>query len=241
MESTRTIGLIGGLGVPAGIFYYERLVEAFARRETPLRLLFAHADAHRAVRHVRAGEVEALAEYLGEFVESLAGGGAAFAAISAVTPHICIDRIVARSPVPIVSIIDAVREELERLRRPRIALFGSRYVIESDLYGALRGFDVVRPGGEEIDTIDRVYQALALRGSESAEDRELFNTLGKDLTRRHGLDAMLLAGTDLSPMFAQHPPDFPAIDCATIHVEAIARAAGLTEPAQSSAGISDRP
>jgi aspartate racemase len=241
MESTRTIGLIGGLGVPAGIFYYERLVEAFARPERPLRLLFAHADAHRAVRHVRAGEVEALAEYLSAFVDSLAAGGADFAAVSAVTPHICIDRIIARSRVPIVSILDAVREELERLHRPRVALFGSRYVIESDLYGALRGFDVVRPSSEEIDTIDRVYQALALRGSESAEDRDLFNALGKELTERHGLDAMLLAGTDLSPVFAQHPPDFPAIDCAAIHVKAIARAAGVTEPARSSGGISGHP
>lgn len=241
MESTRTIGLIGGLGVPAGVFYYERLAEAFARRETPLHLLFAHADAHRAVRHVRAGEVEALAEYLGEFIESLAAGGAAFAAVSAVTPHICIERLAAGSPVPIVSILDAVRDELERLHRPRVALFGSRYVIESDLYGALRGFDIVHPDSDEIDTIDRVYQALALRGSESAEDREIFNTLGAKLTKRHGLDAMLLAGTDLSPMFAQHPPAFPAIDCASIHVEAIARAAGLTEPARSSDGISGRP
>ena len=241
MESTRTIGLIGGLGVPAGIFYYEGLVEAYARRETPLRLLFAHADAHRAVRHVRAGEVEALAEYLSGFIESLAAGGAAFAAVSAVTPHICIERLTAGSPVPIVSILDAVRDELERLHRPRVALFGSRYVIESDLYGALRGFDIVRPDSDEIDTIDRVYQALALRGSESADDREIFNALGAELTKRHGLDAMLLAGTDLSPMFAQHPPAFPAIDCASIHVEAIARAAGVTGPARSSDGISGRP
>jgi aspartate racemase len=241
MEAMRTIGLIGGLGVPAGIFYYERLVEAFSRREMPLGLLFAHADAHRAVAHVRAGEVEALAEYLGAFIESLAAGGAAFAVISAVTPHICIERLAATSPLPIVSILDAVRDELERLKRPRVALFGSRYVIESDLYGALTGFEVVRPDSGEIDTIDRVYQALALRGSESAEDRELFNALGKDLTKRHALDAMLLAGTDLSPMFAQHPPEFPAIDCASIHVEAIARAAGVTEPARSSGGTSDRP
>ena len=231
-------GLVGGLGVPAGIFYYERLVEAFT--ETPLRLLFAHADAHRAVGHVRAGEIQELAEYLGAFIESLAAGGAEFAAISAVTPHICIDRIVARSPIPIVSILEAVREELER-QRPRVALFGSRYVIESDLYGALTGFGVVRPTAEEIETIDRVYQALALRGRESAEDRELFNTLGKELTKRHGLDAMLVAGTDLSPVFAEHPPDFPIIDCSRIHVDAIVRAARATEPGRSSGRTSDRP
>jgi aspartate racemase len=219
------LGLVGGLGVPAGIYYYRRLVEAFERQKTPLKMLFAHADVHRAVGHVRSGEISHLAEYLAELVESLAGGGATFAAISAVTPHICITQLVERSALPIISILDAVPAELARRRVNRIALLGTRFVIESDLYGALRGFDVVHPDALELEKIDAVYQALALRGSETAEEREMIIRIAGSLYELHRLDAILVAGTDLSPVFESDPAPFPTIDCAQIHIDAIVRAA----------------
>ncbi|PON10327.1 aspartate/glutamate racemase family protein, partial [Candidatus Entotheonella serta] len=40
------IGLIGGIGPAATVFYYERIVQAFAAAEQPLHLTIGHTSAH---------------------------------------------------------------------------------------------------------------------------------------------------------------------------------------------------
>ena len=41
---------------------------------------------------------------------------------------------------------------------------------------------------------------------------------------RDGVHAILLAGTDLSSVFtAEEPPPFPYLDCAAVHIDAIAK------------------
>jgi aspartate racemase len=40
---------------------------------------------------------------------------------------------------------------------------------------------------------------------------------------RDGAETILIAGTDLSTVFNDNNTDFPAIDCARIHIEAIMR------------------
>ena len=222
------LGLIGGLGVPAGIFYYRQLVEACQGREMPLKLLFAHAHVPRVVGHVRSGEVRELAQYFASLLQSLADGGAEVGAISAVTPHICIEHLLEISPLPLVSILDAVRSEFQSQQFGRVALLGTRYVIESNLYGSLNEFDIVRPTADEIDEIDRAYLGLAVRGGATPEDRSTLIQIAGPLLERERLDAILIAGTDLSPELEADAPDLPMIDCARIHVDALVKAASKT-------------
>src|SRR3954471_124873 len=139
-------GLIGGLGVGAAVIYYEQLAKAHKAAGQPLRLLMAHADVDRVAGHVRAGEIAQLAEYLGDLIDRLAAGGATFAVIPAVTPHICLPELQARSPIPILSVLDLTAREIQARGLRRVALFATRYVIETRMFGALRGIDVVMPG-----------------------------------------------------------------------------------------------
>ena len=81
----RNLGLIGGLGPLATIHYYRELARAEAGE-----MLIVHADMDRAVGHVQCGDRSGLADYFARLIERLAHGGAELAAISAVTPHICI-------------------------------------------------------------------------------------------------------------------------------------------------------
>jgi hypothetical protein len=55
----------------------------------------------------------------------------------------------------------------------------------------------------------------------SVSEREELRTLAHTLIEREDLDATLLAGTDLSFVFEPHNTDFPYLDGARIHVEAI--------------------
>jgi aspartate racemase len=215
-----TLGLIGGLSLGAGIYYYRELEKASEAQGQPLSMLLTHADVRTVLAHIDAGEINELTAYLRDLIESLRLAGCDVAAISAVAPHICITQLAALSPLPIVSILEAIRDELERRQLRRVALFGHRHVIETDLYGALPGVDVVRPRPDETAAIARTYAAVVSRGGVS-KDRALFRDIAEELCRRERLDAIVLAGTDLSILFESEEPGFPAIDCSQIHIRAI--------------------
>ena len=52
--------------------------------------------------------------------------------------------------------------------------------------------------------------------------RELFFSVGADLCAKQGAQAVLLAGTDLFLAFANSDPGFDVIDCAEVHIHALA-------------------
>ncbi len=219
-----TLGLIGGLGLRAGIYYYEKLVGAHELRNAPFRFFLAHADVRRSMGHVEAGETRELAHYLSSLVNALARAGADVAVVPAVTPHICIDELTALSPIPIVSILQAIDDGLQARGVRRIALFGTRFTIESDLFGGLSSAEVVRPAHAEIAEIHRVYTEYAVDGVARTDHRETLRRLANALIERENIDAILLAGTDLSAFYDAEPPEYPAIDASDIHIQAILKA-----------------
>jgi aspartate racemase len=83
----RNLGLIGGLGPGATIHYYRELAAVPSGE-----MLIVHADMRRVLADVERGDGMGLAQYFARLIERLARGGAELAAISAVTPHICISR-----------------------------------------------------------------------------------------------------------------------------------------------------
>ena len=216
----RVLGLIVGLGLGAGVFYYRHIARALQEGFTP-GLLLSHADFRKVLGALRSGDMAGLTEYLNSMITGLANAGATLSAISAVTPHVCITQLARKAPIPIISVLDSVRAELERAPGRRVALFGTRYVIETDMFGSLPNADIVRPTAAEVSLIDEVYMGLAARGYGVSEDREILNGLGSVLCERERVDVILLAGTDLSMLFESEEPAFPSLDASVIHIRAI--------------------
>jgi aspartate racemase len=221
----RCIGLIGGLGVGATVHYYHELAKAHAERRRVLNLVMAHADVNRVLGAAQAGDKAGLAEYLAELIGRLAGAGAEFAVIPSVTPHLCIAELLKLSRLPIVNPVDELQREIETRRWRRVALLGTRFTLESGLFGLLRDVDLVMPRADEIDFVHQTYMQLVSAGAGSDEQRTGLSRLAQQLIKREGVDAVILAGTDLALIFNESNTDFPHIDCARLHLGAIARRA----------------
>ena len=221
MQESRHFGLVGGLGVGATVLYYQAIAAACAKRQIVPRLTVAHAHAATALAHVEADRIEALATYLGGFVQELAAAGAGFFAIPAITPHICRAQLQRQVAIPMIDILAATAQRLAERQMSRVALFGTRFTIDSAMFGALGAVDVVRPRDDEVDTIHRIYLELATEGRTSADNEDKLRDLARGLERREGVEAIVLAGTDLNLVFNETNAGFPAVDCAAAHIEAI--------------------
>jgi aspartate racemase len=221
-KADEILGLIGGLGPGAAIHYYRELCVARSAARLPLRMIMANADVDTVAGLVRQGEMATLAEYLADLVGRCKAAGATFAAIPAVTPHICLPELAPRSPLPLLDMLDLTRQELQRRGIRRVALFGTRYVIQTRMFDRLRGIDVVMPAPDEIERIHDLYFSLVESGRETEGAREGFTTMANILRERDGVESIVLAGTDLALVFPdQASTPFPAVDCARIHLDAI--------------------
>jgi aspartate racemase len=221
MHQSRHFGLVGGLGVGATVLYYEGIAAACAETSIVPRLTMTSAHAPTALALVQAGRIEDLATYLAGFVRELAAAGATFFAIPAITPHICRADLKRLVSLPMVDILEVTAQRLRDRQLSRVALFGTKFTIDSNLFGALDAFDIVHPTDAEVDEIHRIYLGLATQGQISADDEARLRDLAHTLCRRDRIEAIVLAGTDLNLVFDEANAGFPSVDCAAAHIEAI--------------------
>jgi aspartate racemase len=221
MSKTRCLGLVGGLGVGAAVHYYQLLAEAHQKHDRTMDIVITHAEVSRVYEYVQAADREGLADYLIGFINRMHAAGAEVAAIPAVTPHFCIRELVSRSPIPVINLFESVNEELSKRDVRRVAVFGTRFVVESALFGFLDQVQIVSPQPEEVNEIHQIYTKLAQDGKGSEEQHTRLTDLAHTLCTRDEVDAILLAGTDLALVFNQSNTDFPHVDCAEVHIRAI--------------------
>jgi aspartate racemase len=221
MNKSRCLGLIGGLGVGATIHYYRKLAEAHAEQDRTLDLVIAHAETSRVFEHVLAGDRNQLAEYLIGFIRRLKAAGAEIAAIPAVTPHFCVRELIAASPLLVFNIFEPLVAGLAARAVRRVSVFGTRFVMESALFGLAADVEITQARADETNYIHNTYVELAARGQGTEEQHKNLSAIAHTLLQRDGVDAIILAGTDFAVLFNEANTEFPHIDCAALHLKAI--------------------
>jgi aspartate racemase len=218
------IGLIGGIGPAATDFYHRGLIERHAASGIPLELTIAYADVREMSRNLANKDPGRQAEIFARLVHRLKAAGAAAAAVTSMGGHFCIKELEAISPLPMLNAIPEVGAAIVRSGLRKVGILGTRTVMESRLYGGISSAEVVVPEEEEVlEQVHSAYAEMAMAGRVTDRQRRVFLTVGRHLCRERGAEAIMLGGTDLFLAFAGQPPDFPLIDCADIHVEAIYR------------------
>src|SRR5580700_10207451 len=98
MDKGRCLGLVGGLGVGAAVYYYGQLAKAHVEHRRRMDLAMVHAETDTIFAYAKAGDREGMAGYLCGFLERLKAAGAEFGVVPSVTPHFCIRELAAISP-----------------------------------------------------------------------------------------------------------------------------------------------
>ena len=77
------------------------------------------------------------------------------------------------------------------------------------------------PRPNETDVIHENYYELVNTGRGSDAVRARLIGIADTLREREGVEAIILAGTDLSLVFDEGNTPFPVVDCTRIHLDAI--------------------
>jgi len=216
------IGLIGGIGPAATEFYYRGLVAACPAASCALELTIAHADMSVLLGNLFAGAPGVQAGVFRQHIKQLAGAGAQVAAVTSIAGHFCFRELEAISPLPLVSALTSLEQEVQHRRLHRVGLLGSKAAMETGLYGTLTAVEVVLPQGDELLAVSDEYLAMAAAKRATAAQRELFFAAGARLCAEQSAEAVILAGTDMFLAFAGADPGFAVIDAAEVHIRALA-------------------
>jgi aspartate racemase len=223
----RTLGIIGGIGPESTIEYYRLLIAGYRERVPDGSyppLLINSIDVNKMLALVAAAPREELVEYLLDNVFQLARAGADFALLASNTPHIAFSELSARSPIPLVSIVQVTCDFAQAHGLRRLGLFGTRFTMQAGFYQeacAQVGIEVVTPGPNEQTYIHEKYMGELVKGLILPETRARLLAIAKGLKEHQKIDGLILGGTEL-PLILRDERDLgiPFLDTMRIHVNA---------------------
>ncbi len=231
-NANRVIGLIGGMSWVSTAHYYETLNTAVAARmggDHCARLVLWQTDFDTITNLQRAGRWDEAGAVLTAGAQSLVAAGAELIAICANTMHLVAPQIAAAaSPVPLVHIVEAVRDECVRLGVTRLGLLGTAYTMESPaLFPTVlspAGIELLTPGADDRAAIQRHTFDELIQNRVTPEAISRFTTASNEMISR-GAQAIVLACTEHGMVLRDRDLSVPVLDSTQIHVDAILTAA----------------
>lgn len=224
----KTVGLLGGLGPESTVEYYRQIISSY-REQRPdgsyPSIIIDSIDVNKVLKLAGALQHTELADYLVEEIARLAGAGADFGAITANTPHVVFEDVSRRSPIPLLSIVEAARNAALAGSLNRLALFGTHMTMRARFYADIfsrSGLTVVTPSSADQEYIHKKYVTELLAGVVLPETRSSLLSIIDRMREEVAIEGVILAGTEL-PLILREPTynGIPLLDTTRIHVEAI--------------------
>jgi aspartate racemase len=224
----KTVGIIGGIGPESTIEYYRFIVAGYRERKgdgSYPSIIINSIDLTRLIAWMNANELDAAAEYIAHEIDRLVRAGADFGALASNTPHIVFDQLRARSPIPLISIVESACDAVKALGLKRVGLLGTRFTMRGRFYPEVfsrAGIDLIVPDDTDQDYVHEKYMGELLNNIFLPETREGLVAIVDRMKHRDGIEAVILGGTEL-PLILRDAGNhrLPFLDTTRIHVERI--------------------
>ena len=199
----KTVGMIGGIAPASTVEYYRLIVDGYHKQigdDSYPRIFINSVDLRKLIDLFEAKRFNDVVDYIVAELERLAPAGIDFGFISSNTPHIVFDEISARSPFPLLSLIDEVSQAAQARGFKRLGLFGTAFTVNSGIYPkafAKGGMVVIPPSDPELAYIHEHYMNEFANGVFLPATRERLLEIAKEMKTREGIEALILGGTEL--------------------------------------------
>ena len=229
----KTIGLIGGMSWESTRHYYALLNEAVKARLGGLhsaRCILSSIDFGELEPLQREGRWEEAGAMLNRAALGLERAGAGLVLICANTMHKVADQAVRGVRIPLLHVVDVTAERIRAAGLRRVALLGTRYVMEEDFYrrrlAERHGLTVTVPEKADRDEVNRViYEELVL-GRVEARSKARYLAIMNALVAG-GAQGVIAGCTEIGMLVGQADLAVPLFDTTELHARAaVERALG---------------
>lgn len=223
----KKLGLVGGMGPESTIPYYHDIVYGVQKKlgkDCFPPLTIESVNVFDVLGMCGEQKYDELTDYLSAAIDNLKKSGADFAALSANTPHIVFDRLQQRSEIPLVSIIEAARDEALRLDLHKIGLLGTIFTMKGEFFKKpfeQSNIEIVVPTEAEMDLVNNRIASELERGIVKDETIEAFLNIINRMKAEDGIEAIILGCTELPMILNDEVSSVPCLDTMKIHIQTL--------------------
>lgn len=175
---------------------------------------------------LEAGDWRGVGKLMADSAKHVASLGAKFAICPDNTVHEALDYVLADSPIPWLHIAEVVAREAQRRELRRLAVLGTRYLMEGPVYrDKLDALDIEWriPGQADRETIQRIiFDELVFSRIQPESQRDLGRIIA-ELAREQGCDAVVLGCTELPLAVTSDVSPLPTLDSTRLLARAAIR------------------
>jgi aspartate racemase len=223
----KILGMIGGLGPESTIDYYKNIIALYRERRRDgsyPEFIINSVNLKKGLDFMAVNDLAGMADYLLEQIGKLARAGAEFGLIAANTPHIVFDEVAPKSPIPLISIVEATCAAAKAQKLKNLALLGTKFTMQADFYPKVfsrEGIELIVPDPKDQDYIHDKYLNELVPGIFLPETRAGLLASVDRLKAKIDIDGVILAGTEL-PLILRDPVHngIPFLDTMKIHAQA---------------------
>ena len=161
------------------------------------------------------GDLDGVAELMLASARKLQLAGADFLVCPDNTIHAALPRVLPHSPLPWLHIAEVVADEAVRRGFRRLALTGTRWLVDSDVYPtalASRGLEFRRPAPAERDGMNRLIMDELVAGLYRPEATAFFGAVIARLGQEEGCDGAVLGCTEIPLVIDDSRSPLPTLD-----------------------------
>ena len=221
----KKLGLVGGMGPESTIPYYYGIVYGVQNKigkDFFPRLTIESVNVFDVLRFCSESKYDELTDYLMTAINNLIRSGASLIALTANTPHIVFNRLQKQSIVPLVSIIDATRDEALRLNIHKVGLLGTIFTMTGDFFKIPfwdKGIEIIIPSMEEMEFVNQKISSELELGIIKQETLEGFQGIITRMKEECGIEAIILGCTELPLILNDEVSPVLCLDTMKIHIK----------------------
>ncbi len=220
----KVIGMVGGLSPESTAVYYKHIIEEYRKRfkdHNYPEIIIYSVNFQKFIDWMKKEDWISITSELIRVIDRLYKAGADFAILTSNTVHIVFDEVQRRSPLPLISIIDATIEAINREGITTVGLLGTLFTMVKDFYKKKlesHGIKVIIPTMRDIEYINRVIFEELVAGIISSESKKGFLRIINKM-KEQGAQGIILGCTEIPLLIKQEDIDIKLFDTTRIHAE----------------------
>lgn len=222
----KTLGLIGGMSWESTVPYYRLINEGIKQQLGGLhsaKLMLYSVDFHEIEACQASGDWDKAGQMLADAALALKKAGAEGIVLCTNTMHKVADPIIQQSGLPFLHIADITAEAIQQAGMTRVALLGTRYIMEQDFYrGRLSseyGIETLVPEAAERAEVNRIIFEELCRGEFTATAKRYYQQVIAGLVAQ-GAQGIIFGCTEIGLLLKAEDCSVPVFNTTSIHASA---------------------